>query len=55
MIFAMVFDNDCVSQVAGLKANFSQPHFVFWDKLLGTYMSREELEKIKAARKMKSQ
>ncbi|GJJ15513.1 hypothetical protein Clacol_009791 [Clathrus columnatus] len=41
-------------QSLGLKSNFSQPLFTFWDRLLGTYMSQEQFEAKKAARKKKN-
>jgi len=40
-------------QVAGLKSNFSQPLFTFWDRALGTYMTMEQLEARKGRRKTK--
>ncbi|KAF8575606.1 sphingosine hydroxylase [Ramaria rubella] len=40
-------------QVAGLKSNFSQPLFTFWDRALGTYMTMEQLEAKKGRPKMK--
>ncbi|KAF8506328.1 sphingosine hydroxylase [Gautieria morchelliformis] len=39
-------------QIAGLKSNFSQPLFTFWDRALGTYMTMEQLE-AKKGRKTK--
>jgi len=46
-------------QAPGLKYNFSQPLFVVWDKAMGTYINKEQLEEKKAAkkaaRKLKSQ
>ncbi|KAF8501956.1 fatty acid hydroxylase superfamily-domain-containing protein [Hysterangium stoloniferum] len=40
-------------QVAGLKSNFSQPLFTFWDRALGTYMTMEQLEAKKGHKKIK--
>ena len=31
-------------QVIGIKSNFAQPFFVHWDTLLGTRMTREDVE-----------
>ena len=39
-------------QTGGLKSNFSQPLFTFWDRVMGTYMSLEQFE-AKRGRKMK--
>jgi sphinganine C4-monooxygenase len=33
-----------VNQVIGIKSNFSQPFFVHWDFLLGTRMTRQDIE-----------
>jgi len=48
----MVFGNnadyhDIHHQVIGIKSNFSQPFFIHWDTILGTRMTRDELEKKK--------
>jgi sphinganine C4-monooxygenase len=32
-------------QVIGTKSNFAQPFFVHWDTLLGTRMTREDIER----------
>ncbi|KAI8068117.1 fatty acid hydroxylase superfamily-domain-containing protein [Gilbertella persicaria] len=37
--------HDIHHQSFGIKTNFSQPFFTFWDKLLGTEMSLKEAEK----------
>ncbi|KAJ3505812.1 hypothetical protein NLJ89_g7222 [Agrocybe chaxingu] len=37
--------HDIHHQSGGIKSNFAQPFFVHWDTLLGTRMTREELEK----------
>ncbi|BFZ64280.1 Sphingolipid C4-hydroxylase sur2 [Saitoella coloradoensis] len=37
--------HDIHHQSYGIKRNFSQPYFTFWDKLLGTHMSAEEIPK----------
>jgi sphinganine C4-monooxygenase len=39
--------HDIHHQVIGIKSNFSQPFFIHWDAILGTRMSREELERRK--------
>jgi sphinganine C4-monooxygenase len=31
----------------GIKSNFAQPFFIHWDVILGTRMTREELEQRK--------
>jgi len=36
--------HDIHHQKIGIKSNFSQPFFVHWDTLLGTAMTREEME-----------
>ncbi|KAJ7911915.1 fatty acid hydroxylase superfamily-domain-containing protein [Mycena leptocephala] len=36
--------HDIHHQNLGMKSNFSAPFFVHWDILLGTYMTREEIE-----------
>ncbi|TDL22259.1 sphingosine hydroxylase [Rickenella mellea] len=36
--------HDIHHQVVGIKSNFSQPFFVHWDVILGTRMTREEVE-----------
>jgi len=36
--------HDIHHQVIGIKSNFSQPFFVHWDTILGTRMTRAELE-----------
>jgi len=44
--------HDIHHQVIGIKSNFSQPFFVHWDVLLGTRMTRQDIEarkKIKPA------
>lgn len=37
-------DVELVLQIAGIKSNYSQPFFIHWDTILGTRMTREELE-----------
>ncbi|ODQ55072.1 hypothetical protein SAICODRAFT_199062 [Saitoella complicata NRRL Y-17804] len=37
--------HDIHHQSYGIKRNFSQPYFTFWDKVLGTHMSAEEIPK----------
>jgi sphinganine C4-monooxygenase len=36
--------HDIHHQAIGIKSNFSQPFFVHWDSLLGTRMTREEIQ-----------
>jgi sphinganine C4-monooxygenase len=36
--------HDIHHQVIGIKSNFSQPFFIHWDTILGTRMTRSELE-----------
>ncbi|KAG6856572.1 hypothetical protein H0H87_003072 [Tephrocybe sp. NHM501043] len=36
--------HDIHHQVIGIKANFSQPFFVHWDSILGTRMTRRDIE-----------
>ncbi|GJJ07861.1 hypothetical protein Clacol_002067 [Clathrus columnatus] len=45
--------HDIHHQHAGIKSNYSQPLFVYWDAILGTRMTREELEEKKARTKAK--
>ncbi|ESK96399.1 sphingosine hydroxylase [Moniliophthora roreri MCA 2997] len=42
--------HDIHHQVIGIKSNFAQPFFIHWDVLLGTRMTREELESRKRKR-----
>ncbi|EMD38879.1 hypothetical protein CERSUDRAFT_112599 [Gelatoporia subvermispora B] len=37
--------HDIHHQVIGIKSNFSQPFFVHWDVILGTRMTRKDIEK----------
>ncbi len=37
----------------GIKSNFSQPFFVHWDVLLGTRMTRKDIEARKQKQKEK--
>ncbi|KAF5316511.1 hypothetical protein D9619_006163 [Psilocybe cf. subviscida] len=37
--------HDIHHQVIGIKSNFAQPFFVHWDALLGTRMTREDIER----------
>jgi sphinganine C4-monooxygenase len=39
--------HDIHHQKIGFKYNFAQPFFVHWDILLGTQMTREEMERRK--------
>ncbi|KAJ7180514.1 fatty acid hydroxylase superfamily-domain-containing protein [Mycena filopes] len=45
--------HDIHHQKIGIKSNFSQPFFVHWDTLLGTEMTRQEMETRKQANKAK--
>ena len=33
-----------MKQIIGIKSNFAQPFFVHWDTILGTRMTRAEME-----------
>jgi len=46
--------HDIHHQLIGIKNNFSQPFFVHWDSLLGTEMTREELESRRQANRAKA-
>ncbi|KII85759.1 hypothetical protein PLICRDRAFT_165168 [Plicaturopsis crispa FD-325 SS-3] len=46
--------HDIHHQQIGIKSNFSQPFFVHWDVLLGTRMTRADVEARRAARRGKS-
>jgi len=37
--------HDIHHQVVGIKSNFAQPFFIHWDILLGTRMTREDIER----------
>jgi len=45
--------HDIHHQTIGIKHNFSQPFFVVWDSILGTQMTKEEMEARKAATRAK--
>ncbi|KAK7056174.1 Sphingolipid C4-hydroxylase sur2 [Paramarasmius palmivorus] len=47
--------HDIHHQVIGIKSNFAQPFFIHWDVLLGTRMTREELEGRKRKRGSKEE
>ena len=36
--------HDIHHQIIGIKSNFSQPWFIHWDVILGTRMTRQEIE-----------
>jgi sphinganine C4-monooxygenase len=36
--------HDIHHQVIGIKSNFSQPWFIHWDAILGTRMTRKDIE-----------
>jgi sphinganine C4-monooxygenase len=42
-------------QRSGMKSNFAQPFFVHWDTILGTRMTRDELERHRQNKQSKSQ
>jgi sphinganine C4-monooxygenase len=42
---------DIFCQAVGIKSNFSQPFFVHWDALLGTRLTRKDIELRKAKAK----
>jgi len=46
--------HDIHHQMIGIKNNFSQPFFVHWDSLLGTEMTREEMENRRRANRAKA-
>jgi sphinganine C4-monooxygenase len=46
--------HDIHHQIIGIKSNFSQPCFIHWDVLLGTRMTRKDIELRKKAQKEKS-
>jgi len=37
--------HDIHHQIIGIKSNFAQPFFVHWDALLGTRMTRKDIER----------
>jgi len=45
--------HDVHHQTIGIKSNFAQPFFVHWDALLGTKMTREEMEARRTANREK--
>ncbi|KAF5336056.1 hypothetical protein D9611_006255 [Ephemerocybe angulata] len=47
--------HDIHHQVIGIKSNFAQPFFVHWDALLGTRMTREDIEVRRRGQKNKTQ
>jgi hypothetical protein len=46
---------DMLIQAIGIKSNFSQPFFVHWDALLGTRMTRDDIERRRQKQDLKSQ
>jgi sphinganine C4-monooxygenase len=46
--------HDIHHQTWGIKTNFSQPFFTFWDKLLGTKYTGDKADRLRAAAKAKS-
>ncbi|PIL25031.1 hypothetical protein GSI_12919 [Ganoderma sinense ZZ0214-1] len=47
--------HDIHHQVIGIKSNFSQPFFIHWDTILGTRMTRKDIEERRAKQKAKTQ
>ncbi|KAF7430569.1 hypothetical protein PC9H_006277 [Pleurotus ostreatus] len=47
--------HDIHHQTIGIKSNFAQPFFIHWDTLLGTRMTREEMEELKRKRHQKKE
>ncbi|KAH9935877.1 sphingosine hydroxylase [Epithele typhae] len=47
--------HDIHHQVIGIKSNFSQPFFIHWDAILGTRMTRKDIEERRAKQKAKMQ
>ncbi|KAJ6474585.1 sphingosine hydroxylase [Mycena vitilis] len=47
--------HDIHHQTIGIKSNFAQPFFIHWDTLLGTQMTRQELERRKRNNKAKAE
>jgi len=47
--------HDIHHQQIGIKSNFAQPFFVHWDTLLGTQMTRQEMERRKQNNKAKTE
>ncbi|CAG8790066.1 8168_t:CDS:1, partial [Racocetra persica] len=46
--------HDVHHQTFGLKKNFSQPFFTFWDRVLGTYLPHNDVPKHLAEKKFSS-
>ncbi|KAI0793958.1 sphingosine hydroxylase [Fomes fomentarius] len=46
--------HDIHHQVIGIKSNFSQPFFVHWDVILGTRMTRKDIEERRTKQKRKA-
>jgi sphinganine C4-monooxygenase len=42
-------------QQIGIKSNFAQPFFIHWDTLLGTQMTRQEMERRKENNRAKTE
>lgn len=40
-----------IFQAIGIKSNYSQPFFVHWDVILGTCLTREEIDRQRESRK----
>ncbi|TBU60920.1 sphingosine hydroxylase [Dichomitus squalens] len=47
--------HDIHHQVIGIKSNFSQPFFIHWDAILGTRMTRKDIEERRAKQTAKTQ
>ncbi|KIJ61981.1 hypothetical protein HYDPIDRAFT_115123 [Hydnomerulius pinastri MD-312] len=46
--------HDIHHQTIGIKANFSQPFFIHWDTILGTRLTRKDIEERRLERKVKT-
>ncbi|KAI0819655.1 sphingosine hydroxylase [Trametes gibbosa] len=46
--------HDIHHQVIGIKSNFSQPFFIHWDAILGTRMTRKDIELRRQQQKLKA-
>jgi hypothetical protein len=44
-----------ILKIVGIKSNFAQPFFVHWDTILGTKMTREEMEQRKKQSSLKQE
>jgi len=56
--FQILFPNNCLyhdvhHDLSGIKANYSQPYFVFWDRVMSTYIDPHQFQAMKAKRAAK--